>query len=553
MKHLLFLTINILLLLFSTSTATGQSTSSPVQEADRLVQDHLQDQGPGLAITVMQNGKVLYQQQQGLANLEHRIPISDSTVFLVGSISKQFTSFSILLLEQEGKLSIDDPVTKYLPELKGVEHSITLRQLANHTSGFRNNYDLNNLRGRRDEELIGQEEMVSSLLRQKGLNFKPGERFQYSNAGYVLLAEIVSRVSGLSFSDFVQQNLLDPLGMNNSQFLEDPSTLISNKASSYYKDGEAYRYLPMNRSIVGSTGLYTTTADLSQWSQNYDKSIVGSPALVSKMIEPSQLNSGENIPYGLGLETKMYKGVKVVFHGGGDAGFRAYLLRVPAYKFSVVVTGNYESFNPLDIAYGMIDIFLSEALTNTPTATLPSYTTEELGQFTGDYQIFPGFYITILAKDDTLYFQSYGSSSLLALPPLAEQKAFEFPHQPHSKIVFTDNSLRWHFSDFSYPGQKVTLSPPAYEEIPLEDFVGTFYSEELETSYSFIAQNGVLVATHALNPDITLRPIAQDAFISDQSYLGRVEFIRDNAGKITHCLISGQTAYNLHFEKLASQ
>lgn len=551
MKQLLPSVITTLFILLSTSPALCQSADQQLQLADQLLKVHDQGPGPGLAITVKQNGRTLYKTQQGFANLEHRIPISDSTVFLVGSISKQFTTFSILLLEQAGKLSIDDPITKFLPELKNLPYSISLRQLANHTSGFRNNYDLNGLRGRQEGELIGQSEMVALLLRQKGLNFKPGKRFQYSNAGYVLLAEIVSRVSGLPFSTFVQTRILSPLGMQNSMFREEPGVLVTNKADSYSKRGEGYQYLPMNGSIVGSTGLYTTTEDLSLWAQNYDRLLVGSAALVAQMAQPSLLNSGKSIPYGLGLETKLYRGVKVEFHGGGDAGFRAYLLRVPAYKFTVAITGNYEAFNPLNLAYGMIDIFLAEKLDKQPETIPPSYTTKELERFTGDYQIFPGLYITIFANNDTLYFKDYGAEGGLALPPLVEPQAFEFPHRPQSKIVFSDNALRWHFSDFSYPGQRVKLFPPSYNEESLQEFAGTFASTELETRYTFVQRSGSLLATHAFNPDIRFRPIATDTFISDESYFGRVEFKRDARGRITHCLISGQKAFQLYFGKAA--
>lgn len=549
MKQLLQAIITSLLLLLTSYATDCQSYSQQKQKADRLVKVHDQGQGPGLAITVKQNGRTLYKKQQGLANLEYRIPISDSTVFLVGSISKQFTTFSVLLLEQEGKLSLDAPITRYLPELVDLPHTISLRQLANHTSGFRNNYDLNRLRGRRDEELIGQSEMVALLLRQKGLNFKPGERFQYSNAGYVLLAEIVSRVSGLPFSTFVQEHILSPLGMQNSMFLEDPGVLVINKADSYVRREEGFHYLPMNRSIVGSTGLYTTTEDLSIWAQSYDRLLAGSSSHATKMAQPSLLNSGERIPYGLGLETKQYRGVTVEFHGGGDAGYRAYLLRVPEHRFSVAVTGNYEAFNPLNLAYGMIDIFLAEKLDKQPETVPPSYTTEELESFIGDYQVFPGLYITIFAKNDTLYFTGYGSAGGLALPPLVEPNAFEFPHRPHSKIVFFDKGLKWHFSDFSYPGQRVSLSPPTYDEESLHAYTGTFASKELETRYTFVLRSGSLIATHAFNPDIIFRPIAPDTFISIESYFGRVEFRRDAQGQITHCLISGQKAYQIFFEK----
>lgn len=529
-------------------TITGQSQKN-LQQADSLFYLERQHQGPGVAISVNQNGKMLYENQMGYGHLEHGISISDSSVFLVGSISKQFTAFSILLLEKEGKLSIDDPIIKYLPELSVIESKMTIRHLANHTSGFRNNYDLNYLRGFSDEDLMSQAKMVDLLLQQTGVNFTPGERFQYCNAGYTLLAEIVSRVSGVSFSDFVQTNIFIPLEMHNSQFLEDPTYLIMNKVNSYYLSEDGYHYYPMNRTVVGSTGLYTTTEDLIKWHRNFSHFKVGDPNMFSKMIAPGKLNSGKQIPYGLGLETKTYRGVQVIFHGGGDAGFRAYLLSVPQYNFTVAITGNFESFNPLNMAYGMIDIFLNNELIPTPPSVPPGIPKKQLQKFSGTYQIFPGFYIRILAKNDSLYFQPYGETTELALPIISSNE-FLFPDRPHSKIVFTSEGLRWHFSDFSYPGKKVRLDPPKYHDIEINQFLGSFYSAELETIYTFVQQNGKIIATHPINDDIELHPIDEDAFITNTSFLGRATFIRDKNNVIIGCKISAQTAYNIYFKKL---
>lgn len=521
-------------------------SQSNLEKANHLFDNHRQNQGPGISIRVTQDDQILYKNNAGSANLQHQIPISDSTRFLVGSISKQFTCYSILLLENEGKLSLDDPITKYLPELDELNQTITLRMLANHTNGFRNTIDVNGLRGRSDQDLIGQNEMVSVLLRQRGLNFTPGSTFQYNNAGYVLLAEIVQRASGIPFSDYVDQNIFHPLNMRNSQFLDHPGTLIPNKADSYIKTTDGYEYVPMNRSIVGSTGLYTTTEDLTKWTQHFkqEQSII-----FQKMIAPSLLNSGETIPYGLGMETKLYRGVKVVFHGGGDAAFRAYLLYLPKYNFTVAVTGNYESFNPLDIAYGMIDIFLADQLEPQRAMVTPQLTTSDLKKYAGTYQVFPGFYIDILAENDSLFMRSVIEPNGELYLPIITENEFEFTGRQHSKMVFSSGKMVWHFSDFAYPAKRVQLSPPSYNQINSNEHLGSFYSDELQTSYTIVKKDDKLVATHAFNDDIELIPIDTDAFISASSTLGRVEFIRNEEKIITGCLISSQSAHNVHFVK----
>lgn len=545
----LFHILQTTFILFSTTLVFGQTKNRQLQMAESLCASLIQKNGPGLAISVVQNGQTLYEHQQGYANLENRIPITDSSIFLVGSISKQFTAFSILLLEAEGKVSLEDDISKYLPELSGKNFKITLRQLANHTSGYRESYDLNAMRGMGEEHhLSNQEDVVELLLQQNDLNFTPGDRFQYCNSGYVLLAEIVSRVSEMPFEMFVKTRIFDPLGMKDSFFLSNGSKVIYNKAESYYFDGDAYHRMPMNRSVMGSTGLYTTSRDLSIWAENFENTRVGSQDIVAKMTANGILNSGEKIPYGLGIETKKYKGLNVVFHGGGDVGYRAYLLKVPELNFSVVVTGNFEAFNPLDIAYGMIDVFLKEEISEPMETPLPVYSTEELERYTGQYQIFPGLFIQILAERDTLFFQPFGSTDKAELPMIGEHE-FEFPYAAKSKIVFSDNGLKWHFSDFYYPGKRVELNVPTAEEMNLEAYVGTFTSEEIGTQYSFVVRDGELIAEHAINPEITLIPIGKDVFITNEFYLGKIVFKRSANGTIEGCEISGQTAYAVEFVK----
>lgn len=547
MKTLFF----IALIFFSTCAfVQNPLNENYTEKVEELLNEYPIKNGPGIAISVIRDGEVIYKKNKGYANLEHMVPITDSTKFVVGSIAKQFTAFSILLLEDEGKLSIDDDIIKYLPELNLLEHKITIKQLINHTSGFRNTYDLNSLRGITDYDLCSQEELVDLLLRQRGSNFVPGDRFQYCNAAYVLLAEIVERVSEKSFANFTKERIFEPLKMTNSLFVDNPHLVVKNKALSYYKQGNDYHYIPFNHSIVGSTGLYSTVGDLCIWANNFDKITVGNQNIIRKMKQKSNLNNGEKIPYALGQELKIYKGLNVVFHGGGDAGFRSYLLRVPDYNLSIAVSGNFESFNPLNLSYGLVDVFLPNEIQEPIKEKVPNYTHKDLRKFEGDYQVFPGLYITIFAEKDSLYFKVYGSEDKLNLPVIAENE-FQFPARPHSKFKFYENSLTWHFSDFYYPGNKVILDPPTYESLVLDDYAGLYKSPEIETAYSFIIKDNKLIATHYLNEDVTLIPIEEDTFISNTSHIGRVAFTKNDNGMINGCKISGQSSYNILFYKTA--
>ncbi|WP_303316417.1 serine hydrolase domain-containing protein [Flavivirga abyssicola] len=538
--------LSIFTLLTFSVFAQNQSQDINVQKIEVLLNEYLIKNNPGIAISVVKDGNVIYKKNKGYSNLEHMIPITDSTKFVVGSISKQFTAFSILLLEDEGKLSIDDDITKYLPELNGLPYNITIRHFLNHTSGFRDNTDLNSLKGRTDLDCTSQTQMVNLLLRQKGLNFIPGSRFQYCNSGYVLLAEIVKRVSGMTFAKFAHKRIFKPLSMKNSLFLDDPSLVVKNKALSYVKQNNEYYYIPINRSIVGSTGLYTTISDLSLWANNFDNPIIGSNSIFKKMETKSRLNDGEIIPYALGQELKIYKGLDVIFHGGGDAGYRSYLLRVPEHKLNIVVSGNFESFNPLNISYGLLDVFLSNYIKEPIKKERPNYTNKTLKKFEGDYQVFPGLYITILAEQDSLFFKSYGYDDKLKLP-VSGKNEFEFPARAHSKLKFIKDSLNWHFSDFYYPAKKVTLNPPKYANIDLQELKGIYKSDEVETSYEFIIKDNKLIATHNFNRDIELKPIDKDSFITDLSYISRIEFTRNSKGNIDGCKISGQNSYDVLF------
>ncbi|MFM9908053.1 MAG: serine hydrolase domain-containing protein [Chitinophagaceae bacterium] len=530
------------------------SNKTPAQRVDSLITAHKIQNGPGIAVSVIKDGAIVYKKGFGIANLEYGIPITTSTVFQVGSVSKQFTTFSILLLEQEGKLSIDDDIRKYLPEMVDYGYKITLRNLANHTSGIRDNTDLAYLIGTSEADLFSNEQAVKLITSQKGLNFIPGDEFEYCNSGFILLAEIVKRVSGQSFAEFTKTRIFDPLKMKNSQFIDDPEIIVKNRAYSYYKPNSNYYKSILNHSFVGSTGLNTTAEDLSLWAINFEKKTIGNDAIFNKMKEKSKLNNGEIIPYALGQENKVYKGLNVIFHGGAVARYVSYLLRIPEHNFSIVYTCNSHTFRPLDFVYNIIDCYLKDK--ETTTETKPVLNQSLLQNFVGYYEPFPGLIVNISKENDTLFLQAKGDNNRVKLQQISDYE-FIYPNEPHSKIVFAKtngqatNFLEWHFSDFSYKGLSVELKEFDETKINFAELIGRYYNSELKTSYNFVVKENKLVATHNINEDIILTALQPDVFISIYiGYFGKIEVIRNEQQQVIGCYISGQKTRRIKFEKI---
>lgn len=528
-------------------------------KVDELLAKYNNSDAPGIAVAVVKDGSVVYKKGFGIANLEYRIPITPASVFHIASVSKQFTVFSILLLEKEGKLSLDDDIRKYLPELPDYGYKITLRNLANHTSGLREIFDLSNLIGVKDKDLITNSQAFKLIISQRSLNFAPGTEYEYCNSGYILLANIVERVSGKSFSEFTSERIFKPLKMNNSFFLDDPEKIIKNKVYSYYEAGESFKKSLLNFSFFGSTGLNTTVEDLSLWTMNFGSPIIGDSSIFNKMREKSKLNNGEIISYALGQEVREYKGLDVIFHGGGDAGYRSYLLRIPKYKFSVIILANGQSFNPLDVAYEIVDYYLDDkedkhGMKDTRKPE-PEINNETLRAFAGNYETMRGLIFTFTTKENNLFLQINGDSEKILLPSIAANE-FLFPNFPHSKISFSKATngqdtyqLKWHLSDFVYPGKKIILKPFDKSQINLPEFAGKYYSSELGTEYNFLVKDNNLVATHNRNDDIKMLELQPDVFISNQGYFRKVEFIRNEQSQIIGCKISAIGINEIKFEK----
>jgi CubicO group peptidase (beta-lactamase class C family) len=341
-------------------------------KVDEMFKEWDKNDSPGAALGIFKDGRIIYARGYGIASLEYAIPWTPQTVSRTGSISKQFIAMCIAILAEQGKLSLDDDIRKHLPDWPEYDGSITLRHLLHHTSGVREYLTLVELMGKPEGSgyVYTPHELVKTLSRQKELNFKPGEMFSYSNSGYFLLSEIISRVSGLKTSAFAKKYVFNPLGMKNTHFHDDPNMIVKNRAYGYSpkKSGE-FRLDILRLKVIGDLGVFTSIEDFLKWDQNfYDNQLgKGTQNLIDLMLTLGKLNNGEEIPYALGLNISHYGGLKAISHGGSAVGYRAHYMQFPDQRFSVVILSNLSTFNPGRIARKIADLYLADQFTEPPT------------------------------------------------------------------------------------------------------------------------------------------------------------------------------------------
>src|ERR1043165_3869799 len=299
-----------------------------------------------------------------MANLETGTPIRPNSIFHVASVSKQFTATAIMLLAKEGKLSVDDNIRKYLPEIPDYGTPITIRHLLTHTSGIRDQWELIGLaRGRFEENRITEDDVMDILPRQTALNFKPGSEYLYSNSGFTLLAVIVKRVSGKSLRDFADDRIFKPLGMTSTHFHDDYTMLVPGRTSAYAPRAGGWRVSIPNFDVYGATSLYTTVGDLLKWERNFDAPIVGDATTLARMQVVTPLTTGDTSSYGFGIALGRYRGARVIDHNGADAGYRAYVGRFPDQQLAIAIACNAATANTTQLMHGVADAYLGSALT----------------------------------------------------------------------------------------------------------------------------------------------------------------------------------------------
>lgn len=547
--------------LFVCGASGALAGSAPAEKkVDALFATWSSSDRPGCAVGIVRNGKMLYSHGYGLADVEHDAPITPATVFHVASVSKQFTAMAIHLLAQDGKLSLDDDVRKYLPELHDFGKTITIRHLLNHTSGLRDQWELLALAGWRLEDVITEQDILDLVWRQKELNFPPGEEHLYSNTGYTLLGVIVKRVSGKTLREFTDERMFKPLGMAHSHFHEEYGSLVKGRAYSYVPlpdaaQGATYRSIALSYSNVGATSLFTTVEDLARWDENFYTGRVGGKELLASMQVKGVLNNGNEIPYASGLVIGDYRGAKVVEHSGGDAGFRTQLTRFPDQHFSAIVLCNAGDANTTLLSRKVADIYLAAELA--PPLTQASQPAPQeikidpkvLDAYVGDYMLMPNFILTVTRRGDQLVTQAAGQPSVAVVP--ASERVFllrEFDAQltfdsPGADGKSAAVSIRQAGRDVRGPRfERVQLSPEQ-----LQAYVGTYYSSELKTLYFVDLREGTLVARYPRG-ELELQPLEANEFAAPAG--GVVKFTCVKSAPCDSFVVSTGRVRNLRVDRV---
>ena len=327
---------------------------------------------PGCVAGVIRDSQLIFSRGYGLANIEHDIPLTSKSVLDIGSTSKQFTAASILLLEQQGKLTLADDVRKFVPELPSYGPTVTIRHLLNHTSGIRDYLTLMSVAGVNFDGVTGDDEALRIITRQKALNFPPGSEFLYSNSGYFLLSVIVKRASGKSLRQFAQEHIFGPLDMRETHFHDDHTMIVPRRATAYAPGEQGSFVIDMSGfEQTGDGAVYTTVEDLAKWDRNFYEPKVGGQALIDGLLRDGVLNDGKAIQYAVGLVNGTHKGLPTVSHGGSWAGYRAELIRFPKQRFSVVCLCNRGDGNPGEKARQVADVYLASEMTAAQPAAQP--------------------------------------------------------------------------------------------------------------------------------------------------------------------------------------
>jgi CubicO group peptidase (beta-lactamase class C family) len=530
--------------------------TSPNEQVDEVFSPWDNNSTPGAAVAIVKDGSIIYKKGYGLANLEYDIPISTSSIFHIASISKQFTVFSILLLEKQGKLSLEDDIRKYIPEVPYFGKTITLRHLASHTSGLRDQWSLLEMAGWRMDDVITKEHILKLVSKQKELNFNPGDEYSYCNTGFTLLAEVVSRISEMSFAEFTKANIFEPLKMSHTLFYDDHEKIVKNRAYSYFVDNTGTKKSILNYANVGATSLLTTVEDLSLWLTNFSNIKIGDSTIINKMNKLAVLNNGETFGGALGQFVGQYKGLNEIQHGGADAGYRSYLTRFPDENFSVIVLSNSAELNASSTAHKVVDIYLKDKLEKEAVKEGKSTKTDFvvsadiLSTYVGNFEL-PGFEIEITESNGQLYGTPAGVAGALLIPSSTTKFKVDGVEATVEFIPNGGENIKsFKLSQNGQTMEAVRANIFDKTAVNLSDFSGEFYSEELSTTYSFTMVDGKLTAKHSRLSDFGLDLIKEDVFRSDAWFFGQVEFVRDTDSIITGFKVSTGRVKNLYFKKI---
>jgi len=509
---------------------------------------------PGCSVGVYRDGRILYARGYGMANLELGVPNTPRTVFDIGSVSKEFTATAVLLLAQEGRLSLSEDVRKYFPEMPPYAGGVTIRNLLNHTSGVRDYFTLMGIAGHSTAGLGDSLDFLRVITRSAEPNFPINTRYLYSNSGYALLGQLVYRVSGKPLPQFLQQRVLGPLGMGDSRSLGDHTEIIPNRAQSYAPRAGGYAIAASQFDGTGGAGsMHTTVEDFARWDHNWDAPTVGGQALIDSLLVRGKLKNDSIISYALGVTVDTWRGLRTVSHGGVWAGYRAHFIRFPDQHLSVTTFCNLTTSGPDTLALKTATVYLAarmapdtigdwdRALTTAASVTM---TAGQLRAFEGAWRNAEQHDIrrTRLAGDTLM---SGAGGALTRLVPLGGGRfrvgrtntewSFDGRGEAPGRLSIRTRSGTTRF-------ERIAVSPLTAAQ--LAEYAGDYRNEEVETTITFAADSGRLVNMRSGRRVGTFEPVAKDLFAGSG---GVLEFMRDSKGRVSAYLLQSGRVLNLKF------
>lgn len=507
---------------------------------------------PGLTVGVVQNDTLIYHDSKGFMNLEYDIPFNDSTVFGLASVTKQFTSACIGVLENQGKLSIDDDVRQYVPELSTYSDTIRIKHLLNHTSGIRNHNVLLDLKGFDYKHQGYTNKIIQELMfKQNGVNNFPGEKMLYSNTNYVLLALIIERVSKMKLHEFAKQELFAPIKMTSTFYRSNLEEVIKNRAYSYYKSNDGYLQPKSLTLCVGAGGMGSTIEDLAKWSSVFLNPKHKFSYLSDFITKQDTLNNGTRMKHAKGMFVSPYKNYVTFNHSGRDLGMRSQFICIPKKKLAIVVFTNSEDINAVNISYQILDLFIEEDSKNEKAVKHYKHSPKDIKKFVGVYQeLNSDLRMEVFIENDTLKaISSFGRNAT----PLVSQTMNTLCRidNPSIKYTFqneineeTDLCVDFGGAIFYFERVKLTSNPNQN----LDEYIGDYYSKELNISYSIQVKNDKLMLSYPNNENIVIKEGVKDTFGSNRRT--KYSFIRDNEGIVTSFEVAAEgTVKDILFEK----
>lgn len=549
----------LLIPLIITLNGNAQISKKQINQIDSLFIDWNKPNHPGGSIGVMKNDKIVFSRSYGLASLEYLAPNSTETIFNIASVSKQFTAMGIVLLHIQGKLSIDDDIRKYLPELPDFGEKITIRQMLHHTSGLRSLHAMLGLAGWRADDSRTNEDLYRFMNMQRDLNFKPGSEFMYCNTGYMLMVKIIEKVTAEKFPTWMKKNIFEPLGMNHTYVEDKYNRVVTNNATSYNKsiDGNYLRAVEY-WGYVGSGNIHSTTNDLLKWLSNFYAPQTNWEEAFKLMKTLDKLNDGSDNNYAFGLFIDKHLGNDLIQHSGAIGGFRTYAGTYPDKKLSIVVLTNFSASSSGSKANQIHEILLtkldadnSETVKKNDSLKQIYLSNDELKKYESSYLNDKDSYARkIYLRNDTLrYSRSFANESPIV--PIGNDEFQMLTTDADLKIKFTINGKLKSMIVTVNNGEPSIFQGFESRTLTTKDllsYTGEFYSQELETTYNMYLENDTLFCHHARHGEFKMKVLKNDVLESEWP-MTITKYKRNKKGEVTGIYVSNGRVRNLWFEK----